>query len=175
MARDAEQLAAAVSGQAVNKQAEEDGAQDLAQQHGQARLALLARGVQEANKGGNAWGERDGGRKERRGGEQTLVDYLLEQNQLLQKKTQFIFEFRIIFFTRPLSGRSVRLNRLADADGSVWLLLRKQHALIHRPCEVVHMAAAASRKETRETHTHKAKREFGKVIVSELTFKKKPK
>lgn len=78
MARDAEQLAAAVSGQAVHKQAEEDGSQDLAQQHGQARLALLARGVQEANQGGDAWGVWEAGRRGGRGGEQTLVDYLLE-------------------------------------------------------------------------------------------------
>lgn len=49
MARDAEKLAAAVSSQAVNKQAEEDGGEDLAQQHGQARLALLAGRVQEAD------------------------------------------------------------------------------------------------------------------------------
>lgn len=57
MAHDAEQLAATVSGQAVNKQAEEDGGQDLAEQHGQARLALLTRRVQEANQGGDTWGE----------------------------------------------------------------------------------------------------------------------
>lgn len=56
MAHDAEQLAAAVSGQAVNKQAEKDGGQDFAEQHGQARLALLARRVQEANQGGDTWG-----------------------------------------------------------------------------------------------------------------------
>lgn len=66
MARDAEKLAAAVSSQAVNKQAEEDGGQDLAQQHRQARLALLASGVQEANQGGDAWPEWDGGREKRR-------------------------------------------------------------------------------------------------------------
>lgn len=61
VAGDAEELAATVSSQAMNKQAEENGGQDLAQQHGQARLALLARRVQEADQGGDPWGESDGG------------------------------------------------------------------------------------------------------------------
>lgn len=71
--------------------------------------------------------------------------------------TQIIFEFlnSEFFFTWPLSRRGVWLNRLAAANGSVRLLLRQQHALIHRPCEVVHVAAAE--------HTHTPRREFRKV------------
>lgn len=54
--------------------------------------------------------------------------------------------------TWPLSGRSVRRNRLARAGSSVRVLLRQQHTLIHHSCEIVHMAAAADRREG--THTH---------------------
>lgn len=42
VSHDAKQLIAGVSGHAVNKQTEEDGSQDLTEQHSQARLRLLA-------------------------------------------------------------------------------------------------------------------------------------
>jgi len=56
---DAEELVAGVGGQAVDKQAEEDGGEDLAEEHRQARLALLPRGAQQADQGGDAWRERE--------------------------------------------------------------------------------------------------------------------
>lgn len=126
--------------------------------------AEFRRRIREAMPGGG----RGGGRKR----ERTLVDYLLELHQvLLQKKTEIIFKFRTPF-TRPLSWRGVRLNCLAGADGSVWLLLRQQHALIHSPCEVVHMAAIASR---RHTQIHMKQGEsLGKLVQVRWHLKKKP-
>lgn len=82
MAHDAEQFAAAVSGQAVNKQAEEDGGQDLAEQDGQARLAVLARRVQEANQGDDTWGGWAGWR--RGGGGEEEEESTLKLNSLNQ-------------------------------------------------------------------------------------------
>lgn len=61
--------------------------------------------------------------------------------------------FKLGRFTWPLSGRSVRRNRLARAGSSVRLLLRQQHTLIHRSCEIVYMAAAADRREGTHTPT----------------------
>lgn len=57
VANDAKQLIAGVSCQAVNKQTEEDGSEDLTEQHGQAWLVLLARRAQQAAQRCNTWRE----------------------------------------------------------------------------------------------------------------------